>query len=97
MTVAEIAKSPVTETAAALPEHKDPWWHMMDVPALLSVEVEVVALTVRELYRLEKGSIVTTSQSSGANVPLRAGGSLLAWGEFQVVNDRLAIRVAELS
>jgi len=94
--MADIANSPVLETAAALPEHEDHWRHLMDVPAVVSVEVTVVALTVRELYRLEKGSIVTTSQSSGANVPLRIGGSLLAWGEFQVVNDRLAVRVAEL-
>ena len=95
--MAEVENPPAAETPAALPEREDPWRHVMDVPAVVSVEVAVVDLTVRELYRLKNGSIVTTTQSSGANVPLRVGGTLLAWGEFQVVNDHLAVRVAELS
>jgi flagellar motor switch/type III secretory pathway protein FliN len=75
----------------------DPWDGLLHVPTMVSAEVEVVGLTVRELFRLEKGSIVSTAQVSGANIPLYVGGRLVAWGEFQVVGDLLAVRVAELA
>ena len=75
----------------------DPLSSFSRVPAVLTVEAAVVGLTVRELFRLEKGSIVATSQLTGANVPLRVGGRLLAWGEFQVAGERLALRIAELA
>lgn len=63
----------------------------------MTVESPVIGLTVRELFRLEKGSIVTTSQSSETNVAVRAGGALIGWGEFQVVGEKLAVRLAELA
>jgi flagellar motor switch/type III secretory pathway protein FliN len=69
----------------------------LHVPVLLQVEVPVIAMTVGDLFRLDKGSIVNTAQLTGANVPLRVGGRLLAWGEFQVIGDHLAVRVAELA
>jgi flagellar motor switch/type III secretory pathway protein FliN len=69
----------------------------LHVPVSLRVEVPLVALTVGDLFRLDKGSIVSTGQLTGANVPLRVGGRLLAWGEFQVIGEHLAVRVAELA
>jgi flagellar motor switch/type III secretory pathway protein FliN len=69
----------------------------LHVPVLVQVEVPVVAMTVGDLFRLDKGAIVNTAQLTGANVPLRVGGRLLAWGEFQVIGDHLAVRVAELA
>jgi flagellar motor switch protein FliN len=70
---------------------------MLLVPTTLSVEVQVVNLNVRELFRLEKGSVVASVQTAGANVPLYVGKKLIAWGEFQVVGENLALRVAELA
>lgn len=74
----------------------DPMHDFLLVPATLSVEAAVVNLNVGEMFRLEKGSIVTSGQSAGANVPLYVGKKLIAWGEFQVVGESLALRIAEL-
>jgi flagellar motor switch/type III secretory pathway protein FliN len=76
---------------------EDPLAGLLHIPTSVSVEVPIVALTVRDLFRLEKGSILSTSQPTGANVPLRVGGRLIAWGEFQVVDDQLSLRIAELA
>lgn len=70
---------------------------LLGIPAAIFVEAPVEGLTVRDLFRLKEGSIVGTSQLSGGNVPLRVGGQLIAWGEFQVAGERLAVRVAELA
>jgi flagellar motor switch/type III secretory pathway protein FliN len=80
----------------ALPAVNDPFAAFLHIPAAITVEVPVVALTVRDLFRLEKGSIVATSQASGANVPVNVASTLIAWGEFQVFSEKLAVRLAEL-
>lgn len=94
--LAEITGATALSARAAM-QSADPLAGLSRVPAFLTVEVPVVGLTVRDLFRLEKGSIIATAQSTGANVPLRIGGRLLAWGEFQVAGERLALRVAELA
>lgn len=88
--------TPPSVPAAALPVANDPFTAFLHIPAPVTVEVPVVALTVRDLFRLEKGSIVTTSQSAGANIPVNIAKILIGWGEFQVFGDRLAVRLAEL-
>ena len=85
-----------TMPAAALPGANEPFAAFLHIPAPVTVEVRVVALTVRDLFRLEKNSIVATSQSAGANIPVHIAKALVAWGEFQVFGERLAVRLAEL-
>ncbi len=75
----------------------DPWIGLLHVSTSIAIDAAIVGLTVRDLFRLEKGSIVATGQPVGSNVPVRAGGSLIGWGEFQVVGERLAVRMAELA
>ena len=84
-------------TSAAPTASVDPLTALLQVPTTLSVDVQVVNLNVRELFRLEKGSVVASVQMAGANVPLYVGKKLIAWGEFQVVGENLALRVAELA
>jgi flagellar motor switch/type III secretory pathway protein FliN len=95
--MAEGPQAPVVDVAAQLAPALDVWREMLAVTTMVSVEVPIVGLTVRELFRLEKGSIVTSYQFSTANVPMVIGGKLLAYGEFQVVGENLALRVAELA
>lgn len=90
------AATPVPTATPVLPPVNDPFAGFKHIPARLTVEVPVIALTVRDLFRLEKGSIVTTLQPAGANVPVRIAEALIAWGEFQVFGERLAVRLAEL-
>ncbi|MGA8220416.1 MAG: FliM/FliN family flagellar motor switch protein [Candidatus Acidiferrales bacterium] len=95
--MAETLLAPAVDSAATPAPALDVWAEMLSVSATVSVEVAIVGLTVRELFRLEKGSIVASSQLSTANVPVVVGGKLMAYGEFQVVGENLALRVAELA
>jgi flagellar motor switch/type III secretory pathway protein FliN len=94
-TVTEPATAPAALTAAPAPI--DGWAGLRHISLPIAIETPIVGLTVRELFRLEKGSIVATAQSTETNVPVRAGGALIGWGEFQVVGEKLALRVAELA
>lgn len=93
-------EKPATKTPASAPalaELSEDWGELRFVNVTVSVDVPVVRLTVRELFRLEKGSIVVSAQQSGANVPVKIGETFLAWGEFNVMDAALALRVVELA
>jgi flagellar motor switch/type III secretory pathway protein FliN len=46
--------------------------------------------------QLETNSVIDSHWQLLADVPLRVNGELIAWGEFEVVGDRLGIRLIEL-
>lgn len=81
---------------SALPAAADALATFLHIPAPITVESPIVSLTVRALFRLEKGSIVATSQPAGANIPVHVAATLIAWAEFQVFDEKLAVRLAEL-
>lgn len=73
------------------------WGELLLVKATVAADLAIANLTVGDLFRLERGSILATSHLSGTNVPLLVGGRVLAWGEFQVNGETLGVRVAEMA
>jgi flagellar motor switch protein FliN/FliY len=69
---------------------------LLDVTMPVSVQLGQTKMTVRELLELKKGSVVELTRMAGESVDIFIGGRLLAKGEVTVVDDRLAIRVAQL-
>ncbi len=67
------------------------------LPCQLSLEIPAVNFTVGDLLRLGKGSIVETGSASTSDIPLRANGLLVGWAEFEVIGNRLAVRITELA
>jgi flagellar motor switch/type III secretory pathway protein FliN len=63
------------------------------LPCQLSIEIPIVNFTVGDLLRLGKDSIVETACLSTSDVPLRANGLLVAWAEFEVIGNQLAVRL----
>jgi len=62
-----------------------------------TAEVAVPKFTVGDLLNLRQGSVVLTATPVANDIPLRVNKILLGWGRFEVVNDRLAVRVTELA
>jgi len=67
-----------------------PW-----LPCDLSLELPVVRFTIGDLLTLAPGSVVATGCSQTSDVPLRVNGLLIGWTEFEVIDDRLAVRITE--
>jgi len=57
----------------------------------------VPKFTVGDLLKLREGSVVQTTTRVADDVPLRINTTLLGWGRFEVVEDRLAVRITELA
>jgi flagellar motor switch/type III secretory pathway protein FliN len=69
-----------------------PW-----LPCTLALDLPVVKFTVGDLLSLANGSIVETSYHQSSDLPLRVNGQLVGWTEFEVVGERLAVRLTDLS
>jgi flagellar motor switch protein FliN/FliY len=67
-----------------------PW-----LPCNLSLELPVVRFTIGDLLTLTTGSVVATGCHQTSDVPLRVNGLLIGWTEFEVIEDRLAVRITE--
>jgi flagellar motor switch protein FliN len=88
---------------AAFPQPKreapvvDPWSRVEGLPCLLSIEIPVPGFTVADLVRLMSGRLIDTRWTVGEDVPLRINGELIAWSEFEIVNNHVAVRLTELA
>lgn len=77
-----------------------------DMPAIdgpvarLPVEVDVVIpvreFRVRHLLTLEPGELIESQWGYGEDVPLAAGDVQLAWSEFEVLDNQIAVRITRL-
>ena len=67
-----------------------PW-----LPCTLTVEVPVVRFTIADLLGMKEGAIVETAFHYTSDLPLRVNQLLVGWTEFEVVGDRLAVRITE--
>jgi flagellar motor switch/type III secretory pathway protein FliN len=74
------------------PSESLPW-----LPCTLALDIPVIRFTVGDLLSLANGSIVETAYHQSSDLPLRVNGQLVGWTEFEVVGDRLAVRLTDLS
>lgn len=77
------------------PSEQDPLDLMPWLPFTLSLELPVVRFTIGDLLTLTKGSIVETACHHTSDVPLRVNHLLIGWTEFEVVGDRIAVRITD--
>lgn len=76
---------------------EDKWGMTVWLPCELSLDLPVPNFTVQDLLCLHPQSIVDTKWNQSRDIPLRANGKLLAWSELEVVGERLAVRITELT
>ncbi|MGA2980726.1 MAG: FliM/FliN family flagellar motor C-terminal domain-containing protein [Terriglobales bacterium] len=90
------AAQPKVEASVA--DHTvDRWLRVDPLPCLLTIEISVPGFTVADLVQLARGRIIATRWTVGQDVPLRINGELIAWSEFEVVRNCLAVRLTELA
>jgi flagellar motor switch protein FliN/FliY len=83
------------EVPVAIPE--DLWEEAGWLPCLLSVDLPLRKFTVRDLLQLEPGAVLESRNANGSDVPVIVNTQLIGWAEFEVVGQRLAVRITELA
>jgi flagellar motor switch protein FliN/FliY len=69
---------------------------LLDVNTSLAVQLGQTRMTIRDLLRLKRGSLVRLKRMAGEPVDVLVNTKLLAKGEVTVVDDRLAVRINQL-
>lgn len=78
----------------AIPEEM--WEEANLLSCTLSMDLPVHAFAVRDLLRLEPGAILETKYGNSADVPIVVNSQRIGWAEFEVIGQRLGIRITEL-
>ena len=91
-----------TETALApqeAPEQagEQSWGATVWLPCELTLDLAVPNFRAGDLLRLKERDLVDTGWMQGKDIPLRVNGKVIAWVEFEVVGEKLSVRLTELA
>jgi flagellar motor switch/type III secretory pathway protein FliN len=73
------------------------WARVANLPCDVAVLLPAPGLRVRDLLGIAPGFVVRTTAPVSSDVPLEVNGQVIAWCEFEVVHDRLGVRLTELA
>ncbi len=69
---------------------------IMDIPVTLSMEIGQTRISVSELLKLGKGSVVELQRMADEPMDVLVNGTLVARGEAVVVGERFGIRLIDV-
>jgi flagellar motor switch protein FliM len=77
-------------------EQTDRWSELEELVCEAGVRVPLPDFRVRDLLRLQSGSVLSVSRPVTQELPLEINGRQVAWCEFEVVGTHLGVRITEL-
>ena len=69
---------------------------ILDIPLDISVEIGRTKMFIKDLLKLNQGSIIELEKFAGEPVEIYVNGKLMAKGEVIVVNDKFGVRITEI-
>lgn len=69
---------------------------ILDVPVTLALEVGRTKISIRDLLRLNQGSVVELDRPADEPMDVRVNGTLIARAEIVVVDDMFGIRLVDV-
>lgn len=72
------------------------WSQVLSLPCQLTVDLPIT-FTTKDVLEMGLQTVIATNCRVGSDIPLRANGELIAWGEFGVTGNHLVLRLTELA
>ncbi|MEO5348994.1 MAG: flagellar motor switch protein FliN [Magnetococcus sp. YQC-3] len=69
---------------------------LMDVPLNVSVRLGHVRMQIRDLLKLNKGSLIELDKEADEPLEIHVNDRLLAYGEVVMVKDKLGVRITDI-
>jgi len=69
---------------------------ILDIPVNISMEVGTSKISIRNLLKLNQGSVVELERLAGEPLDVMVNGTLIAHGEVVVVNEKYGIRLTDV-
>jgi flagellar motor switch protein FliN/FliY len=67
-----------------------------NIEVQMTVEVGRAEITIRDLLRLNEGSVIELDRLAGDPLDIRINGTMIAKGEVVMVGERFGVRVGEI-
>lgn len=77
-------------------EEHPAWQKLSRLELMMAVEVPLLRFKVQDLLRLSEGQVFESAFSDIEDVPLKVGDVQLGWTEFEVVDQKIALRLTRL-
>lgn len=87
--------SPAISWMPKIEEHPA-WPKLSRLDLMMTVEVPLLRFKVQDLLRLSEGQVFESSFADTEDIPLRVGDVQLGWTEFEVVDQKIALRLTRL-
>jgi len=69
---------------------------ILDIPVIISMEIGRTEISIRNLLKLNQGSVVELDRLAGEPLDVLVNGTLIAHGEVVVVNEKFGIRLTDV-
>ena len=96
------AETPAAETSEAAPAREGERAGFENLRVLENIEVELTVVVgsaemkIRDLLRLNEGSVIELDRLAGDPLDILANGTIIAKGEVVMVGERFGIRFSEI-
>lgn len=87
---------PEIPTMANLEDHPA-WLTLSQLPVTMTAQIALSRFKVRNLLGLTPGQVFESVSPDTEDVPLWSGGVQLGWTEFEVVDQKIALRLTRLA
>ncbi|NYF80348.1 FliM/FliN family flagellar motor switch protein [Granulicella arctica] len=94
--VPRVTEPGFAERAERIEEHTL-WPVLSRLPVVLTVRIPLSAFKVRDLLQLQQGQLIRSDWSTTEDIPVKIGRVQLAWSEFEVVDECMAMRLTRLA
>lgn len=69
---------------------------ILDIPVHISMEIGRTQISIRNLLKLNQGSVVELDRLAGEPMDVLVNGALIARGEVVVVNEKFGLRLTDI-
>jgi len=97
MATARVAPAKIESSAAEIPVSESVFDSFYWLVCQAKVEIPVPGFTVGDLLALTPGAIVQTATPCAKDIPIQINRISLGSGKFEVIGERLAIRITEFA
>lgn len=73
------------------------WPVLSQLTVPLSAEVALKGFKIRDLVALKQGQVIESGWRETEDVPVKVGGVQVGWSEFEVVEQKLQVRMTRLA
>ena len=87
--------TPAVPWMARIEQHRA-WSMLSQLPVVMSAEIPLSRFRVKDLLALTEGQVFETAWPDTEDVPLKAAEVQIGWTEFEVVEQKIALRLTRL-